>query len=88
MAKFKFETLDKQFIISLVSTEDYENPISLITFLSPTFEVKGNNFKFFENGIYKKSINFNDFELIASDHPSDLQEAISMLRSQILKIKE
>lgn len=88
MAKFNFVTIDKQFIISLVSTEDYENPISLITFLSPTFEVKGNNFKFFENGIYKKSINFNDFELIGDVYYSDLQEAIDNLRKEILKTKE
>ena len=88
MAKFKFETIDKQFIISLVSTEDYENTIGLITFLSPTFEVNGNKFKFFENGIYKKSINFNYFESIGGIYYSNLEEAIVNLRKEIFKTKE
>lgn len=64
-------------------TEDYENPFRVMTFLSPTMEVKGNQFKFFENGVYKRTTNLNEIRTIGETVPEDAEDALNLLLAEI-----
>lgn len=84
MAKFNFKIENKQFSIILSSSEGYETaPIRLITFFSPSFEVRDDKFKFFESGVFKKSVSFNEIDKIEGVKPSDVIDAITRLYESI-----
>lgn len=84
MAKFGFITDNKQFLIFLTSSEGYETaPIRFMSFYSPSFEVRDDKFKFFENGVFKKSVNFSEIDYIGETTPEDALSAIGLLLAQI-----
>lgn len=88
MAKFNFNTDKKQFAILLSSSEGYETaPIRLITFFSPSFEVRDDKFKFFESGVFKKSVSFNEINEIEGEQPGDVIDAITRLYESIEQTK-
>jgi hypothetical protein len=64
-----------QLLISYNPIEGDEITLNVLSLKSPSIEVKGKQFKFFESGIYKKTLNFNQIDTIGDSEPSDETDA-------------
>ena len=79
MGTFSIIGYGNQLIIDYNATEGDEITLNQLTFKSPSVEVKGNQFKFFECGIYKKALNFNQIDSIGEDEPTDASDALNKI---------
>ena len=79
MGKFSIIGYGNQLIIDYNATEGDEVTLNTLTFKSPSVEVKGNQFKFFECGIYKKALNFNQISTIGGTEPTDASDALNRI---------
>jgi hypothetical protein len=79
MGTFKIVGYGNQLIIGYKATEGDEITLNQLTFKSPSIEVKGNQFKFFECGIYKKALNFNQIDSIGEENPTDADDALNKI---------
>ena len=87
MGTFKIVGYGNQLIIGYNATEGDEITLNQLTFKSPSIEVKGNQFKFFECGIYKKALNFNQIDSIGEENPTDADDALNKIIDLIAKLK-
>ena len=76
-----------QLIIDYIPTKSDEITLNTLTFKSPSVEVKGNQFKFFECGIYKKGLNLNQIFAIGEEKPTDASDALNKIIDIIAKLK-
>jgi hypothetical protein len=72
-----------QLIIDYIPTKGDEITLNRLIFKSPSVEVKGNQFKFFECGIYKKGLNLNQISTIGEEEPIDADVAFRMIMDLI-----
>jgi hypothetical protein len=79
MGTFSIVGYGNQLIIDYNATEGDEITLNQLTFKSPSVEVKGNQFKFFECGIYKKALNFNQISTIQGTEPTDASDALNRI---------
>lgn len=79
MGTFSIIGYGNQLIIDYNATEGDEITLNTLTFKSPSVEVKGNQFKFFECGIYKKGLNLNQISTIGEQEPTDASDALSRI---------
>ena len=79
MGTFSIVGYGNQLIIDYNATEGDEITLNTLTFKSPSVEVKGNQFKFFECGIYKKALNFNQISTIQGTEPTDASDALDRI---------
>jgi hypothetical protein len=79
MGTFSIFSAGNQLIIDYSPSEGDENGINVMTFFSPSLEVKGNLFKFFENGVYKKALNFNQIANIGDAPADDVMDAVEKI---------
>jgi hypothetical protein len=79
MGTFSIIGYGNQLIIDYNATEGDEITLNQLTFKSPSVEVKGNQFKFFECGIYKKALNFNQIDSIEGTEPTDASDALNKI---------
>ena len=79
MGTFSIVGYGNQLIIDYNATEGDEITLNTLTFKSPSVEVKGNQFKFFECGIYKKGLNLNQISTIGEQEPTDASDALNKI---------
>jgi len=79
MGTFSIVGYGNQLIIDYNATEGDEITLNTLTFKSPSIEVKGNQFKFFECGIYKKGLNLNQISTIGEQEPTDASDALNKI---------
>jgi len=79
MGTFSIVGYGNQLIIGYNATEGDEITLNQLTFKSPSVEVKGNQFKFFECGIYKKGLNLNQISTIEEQEPTDASDALNKI---------
>jgi hypothetical protein len=79
MGTFSITGYGNQLIIDYNATEGDEITLNTLTFKSPSIEVKGNQFKFFECGIYKKGLNLNQISTIVEENPTDADDALNKI---------
>jgi hypothetical protein len=79
MGTFKIVGYGNQLIIGYNATEGDEITLNQLTFKSPSIEVKGNQFKFFECGIYKKGLNLNQISTIGGTEPTSADDALNRI---------
>jgi hypothetical protein len=79
MGTFSIVGYGNQLIIDYNATEGDEITLNTLTFKSPSVEVKGNQFKFFECGIYKKALNLNQISTIGEQEPTDASDALNKI---------
>jgi len=79
MGTFSIVGYGNQLIIDYNATEGDEITLNVLTFKSPSIEVKGNQFKFFECGIYKKGLNLNQISTIGEQEPTDASDALNKI---------
>jgi hypothetical protein len=79
MGTFSIVGYGNQLIIDYNATDGDEITLNQLTFKSPSVEVKGNQFKFFECGIYKKGLNLNQISTIGEQEPTDASDALNKI---------
>lgn len=78
MATYNFTVANNSLRVELVITGgDFEPRID--TFKSPSFTLATDRIKFYENGIYKMALSFNEFGTIDGVSPTDLEDALDLL---------
>lgn len=78
MATYNFTVVNNSLRVELVITGgDFEPRID--TFKSPSFTLATDRIKFYENGIYKMALSFNEFGTIDGVSPTDLEDALDLL---------
>jgi DUF971 family protein len=88
MGTFSIIEYGNQLIIDYNATEGDEITLNTLTFKSPSVEVKGNQFKFFECGIYKKGLNLNQISTIGEQEPTYASDALNKIIELIGKLNK
>lgn len=83
MGSFSITSNVNQLIISYESGILGDDEVNLMTFINPSLEVKNGLFKFFENGIYKKTIPFKDLGDIVDSKATDIEDAVERITDLI-----
>ena len=83
MGNFAIFSNVNQLIISYQSEVEDDDEVNLMTFMSPSLEVKNGLFKFFENGVYKKTIPFAQLGDIVDAPADDILDAVEKITNLI-----
>jgi hypothetical protein len=83
MGTFSITSNVNQLIVSYQSGIEDDDEVNLMTFINPSLEVKNGLFKFFESGVYKKTIAFAQLGDIVDVRADDVLDAVEKITDLI-----